>query len=514
MNKKYFSTIAGASIIISLLTMFSKGLGFLREMLFAGIFGLGSEYDLYLVSSIVPLTISTILLYLGQNYFIPNFDKFHKTDESKGILFLNFNLIVFFIFGCLISLLLYLFAGTIIESYLPGVSLQIRQQAKLIFLIYLISIPICSLTSILSAYFQQKFEFVIPAVSQLFLNICILILVPVFHIRYGIVIIPISYLVGTIIQLFFLLKKAKIISIKIQDFLYFRKSLSSISSSIILIIMIESIGQLYTIADRYYLYKVDKGGISAMNYATNILLLPITIIALSVYTVIFPKITSLFNNRANQELKIFLFRCIKIFLVFFIPITFVFIFYNNIIIKLLYERGKFGQPESIMTGTVLSYLSLSLFVYAVYGIFNKIFYGAGMIKALLLITILSCFVKIGLNLLFVGYMKQNGLALSTSITYLFLFVASIHTMQWKLKVIDTKMVYLTIGFLVLNGTFSFLLVGIIFHNFNISNNMKEIMQIILFVYLFYQNLVIFNYSPMEYLRNLIMNKFNLLGKEY
>src|ERR1035437_6050295 len=187
MNKKYLSTIAGATIIISFLSVFSKGLGFLREMLFAGIFGLGSEYDLYLVSSIVPLTISTILLYLGQNYFIPNFDKFHKTDTSKEILFLNFNLIIFFIFGCLISFILYLFSGRIIDNYLPVISLQIKLQAKIIFIIYLVSIPISSLISILSAYFQQKYEFIIPAVSQLFLNISILILVPVFHIRYGII---------------------------------------------------------------------------------------------------------------------------------------------------------------------------------------------------------------------------------------------------------------------------------------------------------------------------------------
>ena len=158
MNKKYFSTIAGASIVISFFSVFSKGLGFIREMLFAGIFGLGSEYDVYLVSSIVPLTISTILLYLGQNYFIPNFDKYNKIDNSKGITFLNFNLIVFFVFGCLISFILYLFCGLIIENYLPGLNFQIKQQAKIIFIIYLLSIPITSLISILSAYFQQKYE--------------------------------------------------------------------------------------------------------------------------------------------------------------------------------------------------------------------------------------------------------------------------------------------------------------------------------------------------------------------
>jgi putative peptidoglycan lipid II flippase len=270
--------------------------------------------------------------------------------------------------------------------------------------------------------------------------------------------------------------------------------------------MIESIGQLYTIADRYYLYKVDKGGISAMNYAMNILLLPISIIALSVYTVIFPRITSLFNNKAFEELKIFLQRSIKFFLALFIPMTFILIFYNNIIIKLLYERGKFGQPESIMTGTVLSYLSLSLFVFTVYGVFNKLFFSAGMIKTLLLITIMSCIIKIGFNVLLVGYMKQDGLALSTTITYLFLFIISIQIIQDKLKVIDAKMIYFTIGFLVLNGTLSYLIIEILIHNFHSSYVIQGIFQILLFIYLFYQNLIIFRYSPMEYFRKIIINK--------
>ena len=514
MNNKYFSTIAGASIIISFLSVISKGLGFFREMLFAGIFGLGTEYDLYLVSSIVPLTISTILLYLGQNYFIPNYDKFNKEDISQGITFLNFNLIVFFIFGCLISFFLYILSGTIIENYLPGLSLQIKQQAKFIFLIYLVSIPVSSLISILSAYFQQKYEFIIPAVSQLFLNISIIILVPFFHIRFGIIIIPISYLIGTIIQFIYLLSKAKNIKFKFPDLFYFRKFIFSISNSLFLIIMIESLGQIYTLADRHYLYKVDKGGISAMNYSWNILLLPLSIIALSVYTVLFPKITSLFNNNTCAELKIFLQRSIKYLLVLFVPVTFILILYNNIIIKLLYERGKFGPADSIMTGTVLSYLSLSLFVFAVYGVFNKLFFSAGMIKILLLITIMSCFIKIGLNILLVGYMKQNGLALSTSLTYLFLFIISIHTIQWKLNVIDAKLIYSNIGFLVINGIFSYLFIEIIFQYFQSSFLIREILQIFLFVFIYYQNLIIFNYSPIEFLKKLIIGKFRFKKGKY
>jgi len=190
--RKLSLSIASASIIITVISLFSKGLGFIREMLFAGIFGLGSDYDLLLVSSVLPLTICTIILYLGQNYFIPIFNKFLKSsDETQGDLFLNFNIFIFFTSGCVLALFLYVFRTHIIDLYLSNSSNLIRRQAVLIFSIYLLSIPVFSVISILSAYFQQKFAFIIPAVSQLFLNISTLILVPIFHIKYGILIIPI-----------------------------------------------------------------------------------------------------------------------------------------------------------------------------------------------------------------------------------------------------------------------------------------------------------------------------------
>ncbi len=75
MKQKFTSTIAGASIFISVIGLLSRGLGFIREMIFANNFGLETEFDLYLVGAVLPITINTIILYIGQNYFIPEFQK-------------------------------------------------------------------------------------------------------------------------------------------------------------------------------------------------------------------------------------------------------------------------------------------------------------------------------------------------------------------------------------------------------------------------------------------------------
>ena len=66
-TKKFTTTIAGASIFIAVSGFLSKGIGFFREIVIANFFGLSVDYDIYLVGAVLPLTINTILLCIGQN---------------------------------------------------------------------------------------------------------------------------------------------------------------------------------------------------------------------------------------------------------------------------------------------------------------------------------------------------------------------------------------------------------------------------------------------------------------
>ena len=59
MNQKFTSTIAGASIFISIVGLLSRGLGFIREIIFANNFGLETEFDLYLVGAVLPISINS-----------------------------------------------------------------------------------------------------------------------------------------------------------------------------------------------------------------------------------------------------------------------------------------------------------------------------------------------------------------------------------------------------------------------------------------------------------------------
>ena len=207
MSEKFTSTIAGASIFIVLIGLISKGLGFFREIIFANNFGLEKEFDIYLIGAVLPLTINTMLLYLGQNYFIPIYNQIKEKKSASLIDFVQINFYVFIFSGIFISIFLYLFSNQIIELYLNKENLLEVETTIIIFQIYLLSIPLNCGISILTAQLFVNYEYKFPILSQLVLNTTVVVLLIFFSEKFNIYIIPISYIVGTVLQFGFLIIK-------------------------------------------------------------------------------------------------------------------------------------------------------------------------------------------------------------------------------------------------------------------------------------------------------------------
>ncbi|MDZ7623250.1 MAG: lipid II flippase MurJ [Ignavibacteriaceae bacterium] len=379
MNQKFTSTIAGASIFISIIGLLSRGLGFIREMIFANNFGLETEFDLYLVGAVLPITINTILLYIGQNYFIPEFQKIKSSNPDEAQKYFKQTFIGFTVAGTLLAVLLFFASDFIINFYMHSAAPASRETATRIFNIFLLTIPFSAAVSILSALLQTVFEFKYPAVSLLFLNFSIIVLLLFFSDRFGVFIIPIGYTVGTILQFGYLLIKSRKfvkLNLLVRDGGYnFSKSI--LNSSIIIIILIESVSQLYSILDRYFYGEISSGGIASLNYALIIWFLPVSIFSISLATAVFPTITKAINESSYSDVEKIYNESISMNTFIFIPIAFILFFYGDTLIRVFFERGKFVEESTAITFGVLRFYALSITFYSVYAVFNKIFYSIG-----------------------------------------------------------------------------------------------------------------------------------------
>ncbi len=488
MSKKFSSTVAGGSIIITLTGIISRGFGFIRELIYATIFGLQANYEIYLVGSILALSINTAVYYLAQNYFIPSYTGY-SADRKKAAQFLVNTFWLFVLLSFAFALILYAFTPLIINSYMSyEISEHLHQTAYSIFRIFLITIPLNAAYSILTAYLQSKFDFKSPAVSALFLNLTIIILVLIFNKILGVFSIAIGYLLGTVLQLLFLFlileKEEKVL------FLKFNFNLSGTGRLNLILgftILIEVINQIYPLIDRYFYDKVERGGIAALNYASNVFILPISIISIAISTAVFPKLSENLSSNSLKELFERLDNFFRINFFLFVPITFIFLIYGETIIRLLFQHGEFKFNDTLMTADVLKYYAISIIFYSAYAVLNKLMYSAKLVKTLLIIACAGFLIKIVLSFSLVSPLKQNGLALSSSASYIFFFGASFAVAVKKVKLHAKYLFYKDFGVLILNALLSCLLVSILKpENFTGSSLLNDLIAILFFcsIYIF------------------------------
>ena len=505
MSKKFSSTIASASLIIIFFGLISKGLGFVREIVFAGSFGLSKDFDIYLVGSVIPTLINTAIIYLGQNFFIPSYNKI-KSEKGDTVTFFNTFLWLFVFSGIVLAAILFFFSDFIIELYLANSSFAIQSVASNIFKIFVVSIPFNAAVALIIAFLQAEFEFKAPAVSQLWVNISVIVLTLLFSGKINVYIIPLGFIIGTALQLVYLLVKVKKnIKFELPHVSKARTLISITSSTLLMTIFIEIISQFYILADRFFIKSVDTGGIAALNYAQNLFILPVSIFSIALSTAIFPSFSQRYHLNKGEELNNSLISALNINVFLSLPLTFLFGFFGIYIISLFYQTGNFNYKDTITTFNVLRILSFSLLFYAAYSVLNKLIYGMGALKFLFVITIIGITIKFLFNLLLVSSLKQNGLALSTSFTYIFFFLASIFYSKWKLRSLALgdfiKDTFLTL----LNSAVSFLFVTILANNLGAPNLIEIICLIITFIVIYIVNSFLLGQKSVLLLKSVYSN---------
>ncbi len=505
MKQKFTSTIAGASIFITAVLLIGRGLGLIREVIFANYFGLSAEYDLYLVATVLPITINSIILYIAQNYFIPNYHSAKKISENEAVEFTGSSVWLFLFGGIFISLILFALSDQIFSLYLAGVSANSLESTTNLFKIILIAIPVFSASSVFSAYLQAKFEFRLPSLSQLLLNIAMIILVLAFHNSIGVTAIVIGYVAGVILQLFMLLyfvqKELNIFQIK---FFTKKKYLRFVSGSVILIVVIESLSQLFIFSDRYFYNSVEPGGIAALNYAIHLYMLPLSIISLAISTAIFPSFSKSINEETIEAEK-HLNNFFSINIILFVPITIIIIFFGDVLIKMLYERGEFSAHDSEMTYSVLKIYAYSLIFYSSYAVLNKLIYSKKLIKYLLLVAVISISLKIIMNFVFVDNLKQDGLALSSTLSYTSFFIFSFALVLYKVRLTDRSFFARELLWSLVNGTVSYLIsLWVSFWIFENVSLISKIIMVIIFISIYTLNTVIAKHHSVTLLTNAML----------
>lgn len=414
MAKKQLTT-AQVAVIMAVLTLASKGFGFIRELVIANYYGAGMITDAYVMASQIPGTILASIMTSCGTAYMPIFsEKTEKEGNESANLFtarlMNFE----FILSGVVIILGVLFANPIVHLFAPGYSPEQTALTAYYLRIAFFLLIGNVLISVFEPYLQYKGALVAPVVLGCFYSISIIVVAIIsVHTDYHFLIfgVVIGYAIRGAALLFHGCRKG--FEYKL-DF-----ALSGAVKEVFLLALPIFIGgslsQINTFVDRMLASGFAEGSVSALSYG-HIMSVFISSVSITIIvTIIYPKLNYAFSTDNLTKIGEITESAINLFALFCIPFTLGSMLYAPQIIQIVYERGAFAAVATDMTSTAFFYYSMSLLFGAISTLLTKVYYSMHDTKTTVYCGAISVLVNIILSVVLSKIIGLGGLALATSI---------------------------------------------------------------------------------------------------
>lgn len=407
-----------SGLLVMIITMVSRVLGLVRATIIAYYFGASSATDAYFSAFKISNFFRQLLGEgaLGSS-FIPLYnEKVEIEGEEKGKEFIYSILNLIFVFSTIITLLMIIFSNGIIELIVNGFPVETKILASKLLKIMSVYFIFISLSGMICAMLNNFKQFAIPASTSIFFNLAIIAASMCFSKTFGIDALAYGVVVGGLFQFlvvlpsFFKIVKGYSFKINWQD-PYLKKIFIMMCPMLVGIVA----RQVNTIVDQVFASYLQEGGVTALENATRLYLLPVGVFGVSISTVIFPVLSKAVAKDDLKTAEDNIVKGLNILLFLIIPSTAVLTFYATDVIRLTLSYGKFGEEAVKVTSEALLYYSLGLYFYTAIYLMTRAFYSMKNSAYPVKFSMISIGINIVLNFLFIKPLAYKGLALSTSI---------------------------------------------------------------------------------------------------
>lgn len=422
-------------ISVSLMTLISRILGFVRDILIASIFGASMFTDAFFISFKIPNLLRRIFSDgTFSQAFIPVLMEYKSDKNEKNIKnFLSSILGFMSFFLLLLTILGVFFSQSIILISAPGF---LNPPEKLILSTNLLRIMfpyilLISLSSLCSSILNSWNYFSIPAFSPIFLNISIIFFSVFFSSFFcpSIIVLAWSVIIGGLVQLLYQLPFLyKINMLVLPNFHWNNIGLLRILKKMGPAILGASANQISLIINTVFSSLLNSGSISWIYYADRLIEFPVGILGVSLSTVLFTSLAKNYKNGIKLEYKKLLDWGLRISLIVSLPGSVILFFLAKPVIIVLFQYGKFTDFDVLMTARVLKLYSCGLISFIFVKILSSAFYACEEIKIPMKASLFTLLLNQLMNPFLIFYFQHAGLALSLSISSWVNFLL----LYWKL----------------------------------------------------------------------------------
>ncbi|MGC8612241.1 MAG: murein biosynthesis integral membrane protein MurJ [Athalassotoga sp.] len=422
-----------AILLITILTLVSKTMGFVRDIFIAYFFGTGSVMDAYLASQSPLGLINGIITGTIVAAFIPLFVRVIKSkneEEAK-----HFSATIFYSTTLMLAaavVLIAIFAPEVTHLFFPGFGKADHDMTVNFIRWMSFATVIGAMLSFVNGLLQSEKKFLAyPLVGLSFDFIVIGTLFATKHL--GAVSLALAWtLPPTFIFIVLGFAERKYLNpFKIKRKIPETRDLYKM---IWPLFFSSALGMLNTIVDRTFASTLETGAISSLSYANRVTSAANGVLGTPVTQVTYPSVASRAAENDIRGLTITTKRAMKLLAFFLIPVTFALFPLAKQVITLIFQRGNFTVESTMLTYPPLIAFSLSLFTSSLGAVLVQIYYSFKNTRTPMIFGMIGLGINIGLNFLFISHLKQTGLALSTSISSIYFVIVMLISLRVKFKV--------------------------------------------------------------------------------
>lgn len=406
-----------AALLVMIITVISKIVGFVREIVLSYVFGASAITDAYLISQTIPLTIFSFISTGIATGFIPIYSKIQQNDGKhyadkftsnlSNSLLLLATIIVAFVLA---------FTQPVVKMFASGFSGETLELAVSFTRITVFGVYFTAVLYIFSGYLRVYEHYLAPALIGFPMNliiICSLFIgakTNVFVVAFGSLLAIASQLVVLIPFLRRTSYQHQIV-VNVKD-----KYLKEMFLIALPVIIGTSVNEINVLVDRTLASRIAVGGISALNYARRLNGFVQGLVVVSLTSVMFPMISKMAAAENIKGFKQTVNEAMASMSLLIIPATIGAMVFAEEIVALLFGRGAFTAEAITMTGNALFYYSIGMIAFGLRDVLSMAFYALQDSKTPMINATIGVVLNIALNIILSRYMGIGGLALATSIS--------------------------------------------------------------------------------------------------
>lgn len=421
------SRLFRSTMVVSAMTMLSRILGLLRDVVLMGVFGAGGLMDAFLVAFKIPNFLRRLFAEGAfSQAFVPILSEYKEKRTLNEV-----QILISRVSGVLSVILLTLtviiiaIAPVIIHLFAPGFKddpIKFVAATELLRLTfpYLLFI---SMTAFFGSILQSYGRFATPAFAPVLLNVCMILAALLFAPMFDTPIMALGYAVAIsgllqlLIQLPQLYRQKLLIAPKIE---FKHEGVVRILRLMLPAIFGVSVTQINLLLNTVFASLMIGGSVSWLYAAERLSELPLGLIGVAIGTVILPSLSASRAKADDDTFKKTLDWAARLVVLVGIPASLAMFMLSDVLMNALFVRGEFTQNDALMSGFALKCLSGGILGFMLIKIFAPAFFAGQDTKTPVKIGIISVFANMIFSVLFIGifYLMKlplhGGLALATT----------------------------------------------------------------------------------------------------